>query len=390
MNYLLIEPKIKSLGPNIALSKWARYCLKRDIQFQYIRGCVRPNIVPQKVLLSLTFTFQKYTKLYEKTINYYSNMFPDAEFIVGGVFPTLYPKWFEKMEWTNDLLGKQIPIRVFKNKCDEIENITPLFNVDITSEDELYKRDKILLYSSRGCPNKCGYCAVPKLEGDMKSFKSIKDQIQTAKIELPGVKNIVLFDNNFTAHEYFDNIVDELRDSNLSVDIHGLHVDSFDDHKAKRFSELRFGSQSINSTAYLRFSYDKLKYENMIEKAVYLIKKYNIKAQMFLYCLYNYKDTPDDFWYRVESCQKIVDKYGKIIYLFPQRYIPFNPDKSDYIGKNWNKDLLTGFKRMYSLHRLNNFIPITKQRSIYKYIGSSKDEWLEKCYELNKKNYKFI
>jgi hypothetical protein len=35
---------------------------------------------------------------------------------------------------------------------------------------------------------------------------------------------VVLFDNNFLAHPYFDNIIDELVDFGLPVDIHGLHA----------------------------------------------------------------------------------------------------------------------------------------------------------------------
>jgi hypothetical protein len=27
------------------------------------------------------------------------NMFPNIQGIVGGVFPTLYPEWFKRLEW---------------------------------------------------------------------------------------------------------------------------------------------------------------------------------------------------------------------------------------------------------------------------------------------------
>ncbi len=75
--------------------------------------------------------------------------------------------------------------------------------------------------------NKCRYCAVPTLEGPMKSFKSIKHMLISAKQDMPEARSVVLYDNNFTEHEYFDNIVDELIDFGLPCDIHGLHVDSF-------------------------------------------------------------------------------------------------------------------------------------------------------------------
>ena len=74
----------------------------------------------------------------------------------------------------------------------------------------------------------------------MKCYKSIKHILDVAKIEMPNAKSIVLYDNNFTEHEYFDNIVDELIKYGLPIDIHGLHVDSFTEHHAKRFSELKW------------------------------------------------------------------------------------------------------------------------------------------------------
>ena len=77
---------------------------------------------------------------------------------------------------------------------------------------------------------------------------------------MPKAKSIVLYDNNFTEHKYFDQIVDELVESGLPCDIHGLHVDSFTRHHAKRFAELKWCAQGENGTPYLRFSFDKVKY----------------------------------------------------------------------------------------------------------------------------------
>ena len=141
-------------------------------------------------------------------------LFPNAKVTVGGVFPSLNPEWFQK--WNG-------AVTVHKGLCAEIENIAPKYDVNIQSEDENpYPRDKMVLYASRGCPNKCCYCAVPRLEGGLKPFKSIAGMLNAAN--MPYASSVVLFDNNFTAHPYFDTIVDELIDFGLPVDIHGLHV----------------------------------------------------------------------------------------------------------------------------------------------------------------------
>ncbi len=93
----------------------------------------------------------------------------------------------------------------------DIDELAPKYNVEIKFEgSNPYVRDKIVLYASRGCTNKCGYCAVPRLEGDMNSFKSIQHMLNAGKAEIKNPSAVVLYDNNFTEHQHFDDIVDEL------------------------------------------------------------------------------------------------------------------------------------------------------------------------------------
>ena len=367
MKYLIVEPKSKAIAPNIALMKWSRWSELNNIEYQYVRGRVEPKITPDAILISCIFTY--YSKVYEKTIDFYLNKFPEAKITVGGAFPSLNPKWFNK--WNG-------AVTVHKGLCDEIENLTPKFNVDIQSEDKNpYPRDKIVLYASRGCINKCRYCAVPKLEGGMRPFKSISGMLNGAN--MPYASSVVLFDNNFTAHPNFDNIIDELVDFGLPVDIHGLHVDSFTRHHAKRFAELKWCAQGKNGLPYLRFSFDKMKYANGIHKAFRYVIDEDVKANFFCYMLYNWMDTPDAFWQRIQISQKIVDDIGETIYLFPQRYEPLNAlERNQYIGKNWNSELVRGLSRMYT--QLHGFIPITRSRNVYEWIGHTKEEFMENAY----------
>jgi hypothetical protein len=317
MNYLLIEPKQKAIAPNIALMKWARWCEINGHQYQYIRGLVKPDMVPDRILISCIFIFD--AKLIENTIDILSNRFPGVPINVGGVFPSLYPKWFEKDKWSGDPWYGGTKVSVHSGMCDEIENLPPQYDLNIKGNE--YSLDKIVLYASRGCVNKCAYCAVPRLEGKMKSFKSIKHMLPKNKEDF---KSIVLYDNNFTEHEYFDNIVDELIEYGLPVDIHGLHVQSFTEHHAKRFAELKWVSQG-KGPAYLRFSFDKLKYADDIERVTELVKRYKIGAQMFCYMLYNFNDSPDDFLYRIYKTKEIVDRVGKTIFLFPTGVCSIQP-----------------------------------------------------------------
>jgi len=371
--YLLVEPAIHSRAYNIALMKYARFCEKYDIEYQYVRGKVKPTIVPDKILMSCVFTY--YSNKVRNTIEYYLKMFPKATMLIGGVFPTLCPDWFIKNN--KDRWNGRVSIKIGMDKT--IENEIPKWNVIVDDED-LYKTDNlrekakskynsIVMYSSRGCVNHCGYCAVPRLEGNMNSFKTIKPYLDTSKKELPNAKSVVLYDNNFTEHKYFDNIIDELKSNGLPVDIHGLHVDSFTQEKAYKMAELDYGSQGKKgSTAYLRFSFDKLKYRDNIRRALGYVKNADIKASFFCYVLYNFTDKPQDFWKRVVYTQEIVDEVGLGIWLFPQRYEPFAAlKKNQYLGKYWTKEQVDGLKRMVTF--IHGFMAVNKTHNLFNWIG---------------------
>ena len=387
MNYLLIEPKFRAAkAPNIALMKWARWCELNNYGYQYVRGKVKPDIKPDKMLMSCIFTF--YSKQYENTINYYRKLFPDIPLEIGGVFPSLNPKWFTD-RWSQVLNDGEREVSVYCGLHPALENIPPKYNVEIKFEGKrLYDRDKIVLYSSRGCTNNCGYCAVPRLEGDMKSFKSIQHALDAGRNEIPDAKSIVLYDNNFTEHEYFDNIVDELVKFGLPIDIHGLHVESFTEHHAKSLAGLKWTGQGKSGTPYLRFSFDKLEYAQDIERAAKLTAKHKIKANFFCYMLYNFTDSPNDFWRRVVKIDEIVNSVGRSIYLYPQRYEPLNSlEEKSYIGPKWTDEMLKGLKKLYS-DRLHSFIPITPTGNTYRWIGYSRKGFLEKLIALSKKKAK--
>jgi hypothetical protein len=382
MKYLIVEPRVKSKAPNIALLKWCRWCEQNNHEYIYVKGRIDINeydYIPDVILISMIFTY--YADIYEKTVDFYIKKYPNVKIRVGGVFPTLFPDWFDKQKWKgNSFFGTQDVIEVHQGMCCEIEDIPPKYNIDIMYEDEVAVHDSldtIVMYASRGCVNKCAYCAVPRLEGSMHSFKSIKDTLTLAKEEMPNARSVVLYDNNFTEHEYFDQIVDELVEFGLPVDIHGLHVDSFDKHKAEQFARLKWQAQSASGTSYLRFSFDKLKYADHIERALILVRDAKIKASFFCYMLFNFTDRPEDFWWRIQKTQEIVDRVGKTIFLFPQRYEPFKSLKrNSYIGKHWDENLVRGLVKLFTFYG-HGFIPITKSRNIYKWLGNSYEDFIK-------------
>lgn len=422
--YLIVEPLTKNIAPNIALLKWCRWCKINGHKYKFVKGhkeyeqeplldketgehlktkkgklryqkvfkrYVEPGITPDVILVSCIFSY--YAKNYEETISHYHKKYPNAEIIVGGMFPTINENWFkEKLPY----------VKVHKGMAPEIEKLVPVY-----SEDP--ENTHIVLYSSRGCVNKCGYCMVPKLEGYLDCMKSIKDVLKESlkewkiinrKRRSEGKKDIhptsvVLYDNNFTAHTHFDNIIDDLIEFGLPVDIHGLHVDKVTEHIARRFAELKWASQHEKGTAYMRFGFDFVGNRKHVKKAMEWIHKIEndkknpmkIRAGFFCYLLFNWNDTPHDFWRRIVYAQEIVDEYGRTIFLFPQRFEPLNAFKrneyiSEYISKKykgkyneWTPELVRGVVKMYTW--IHGFVSVTKSRNLFRWIGFSEDEFFD-------------
>jgi len=357
--------------------KYARYCEDMGYEYQYVRGCVDIRYNPDVILMSFTFTF--YHRIYEKTIDYYLLKCPNAKIIVGGVFPSIFPEWFDKEKWNGTATNTESFVNVHIGLDVKINDLVPKYNVDIVSEDKLYDRNYLPMYSSRGCINNCAYCVVPKIEGKIKCFKSISKYLEKAKIEMPDAEYISMYDNNFTAQWYIEDIVNELVEYGLPVDFNqGLY--------AKLFVKNVHLFEKLKYKHLIRFAYDREEDLEDIWKAYKTFTNSNVSADFFLYMLWNFKDSPEDIWNRFMECKKMIDEYGGTIFIYPMKYEPFSPyiKKNEYTGEKWNPKLKLGFQNMVTRNR--GFISLSTTDYVYRYIGNSSDEFKSKC--LDKGTYK--
>lgn len=85
----------------------------------------------------------------------------------------------------------------------EIEHIYPDYS--------LYNCKEAMGITTRGCPNKCSFCVVPKKEGDIKASADIHEFWH-------GQKELILLDNNILAHEHGLQQLEECIRLGISVD----------------------------------------------------------------------------------------------------------------------------------------------------------------------------
>lgn len=102
----------------------------------------------------------------------------------------------------NDLIIDELPLDY--SILEEIDYIYPAHNA-------------YFAYMTRGCVNKCRFCAVPKLEPQYCDYIGIKDKIEYTKQRFGEQKDLLLLDNNVLASKCYDKIIDEIVECNFGV-----------------------------------------------------------------------------------------------------------------------------------------------------------------------------
>jgi hypothetical protein len=93
----------------------------------------------------------------------------------------------------------------------------------------------------------------------------------------------------------------------------------------------------------LRIAFDDIRYKDQYIEAVKMAAEYGI-LNLSNYILYNYNDTPKDFYERLKINVYLNEKLGTKIFSFPMKYIPVKNKSRRYVGTNWNPRFLRGIQ----------------------------------------------
>lgn len=151
--------------------------------------------------------------------------------------------------------------------------------------------DYAIGYITRGCPNKCRWCIVPKKEGSIKPYRTWEQLVR------PDTDKLVLMDNNILACEYGIGQLESLIGSGYRIDLNqGMDARLVNERVAEIFSRLRW-------IKYIRFSCDQKPQIEPVCHTIELLERYGVKPyKIFIYLLV----TPDlkDASERVEALKK--------------------------------------------------------------------------------------
>jgi len=301
---LLVEPDYYTRYPPLGLLKLGQYERLRGNEIEFVRGCVETH-EPSQIYVTSLFTYS--WRAVHEAVRYYKQRYPEARVTLGGIYASLLP------EHARESGADDIHVGLFP----EAEDLMPAW-------DLIPEWDGSIMFASRGCVRKCGFCSVPKLEGRPQAFKyGIRDLIW------PGHSRVILWDNNILGNANWRAIFDELAEIGLEVDFNqGLDARLITDEVAQKLSRLRFYN--------VRIAYDYKGVGPYVKKALERLQAVGIpRRRVVVYTLYNYIDDPENFKTRVEE----ILTWGAVSY--PMRFEPLTSlTKNAYVSPRWTAEEL--------------------------------------------------
>ena len=233
--------------------------------------------------------------------------------IVGGISATLLSDLFKKEG-----------VEVHKGLLSEAEKFSPNYN--LLEEKPKYS----IAHTSRGCLRACGFCMVHKLEPKFMNRPNWERDIN------PATDKVLFYDNNWLAKNLTDLKQDITKLWKLKKTGRIKQIDFNQGLDARLMTEEIADLLKGLPIFPIRFAFDNMQEDGHYQRAVRMMAKRGFHGFM-TYVLYNYKDTPEDFYYRLKESVLISADLRIAVDSFPMRYQPILEidEKRKYVGRYW-------------------------------------------------------
>jgi hypothetical protein len=347
---LLVEPNYRSKFPPLGLMKIATYHKAKGDSVTFVRGydADQRSRHWDRVYVSSLFTWELPRTV--KTIRYYSKSVNNPkDIVVGGIGATLMPDYVRKLVDCTVVTGLLDKRGMLDKRSPILECEVPDYKIIDSMAYNYIPTDAFFLKATKGCVHTCKFCAVPKLEPEYRGYEDLPNQVKRAVQQHGDRQHLVLLDNNVLAHPDFDRIINQIRDIGFSyggtrnnrrrnVDFNQGIDARIIAHNSK-FSPLL---HSINLSP-VRLAFDTMRVEKDYRKAVQTMAQVGFR-EFTNYMLYNFTDTPEDFYRRLHINLELSKHHNIIITGFPMRYVPINDVSRQYVSPNWKWRYLRGIR----------------------------------------------
>jgi len=373
-NILLVEPGYKNKYPPLGLMKIAQYHGEngKGDNVVFIKG-KDPKAFSKawdRVYITTLFSFE-----WDKTAEII-NFIVDAvggdttKVFVGGISASLMPdayrnepSWFGLRVITGLLNTSPALALGLKKEFNDfyyedinskpIEDHIPDYSILNQISYKYPVHDAYFAYASRGCIRKCSFCGVPKLEGGLYDTPSLSSIVNGIKEIYGPKKDLILMDNNVVASPRFKEIMAEIRDlgfqrgAKLERGINKIkrRVDFNQGVDARILAKDPIFLRELSSACIdpLRIAFDHWGLKEPYEKSIRYAHEFGLH-QLSNYMLYNFHDTPEDLYNRLELNIRLNEELGIRIFSFPMRFQPTDKKERNHIGEKWTKYQLRSFQ----------------------------------------------
>ena len=229
---------------------------------------------------------------------------------------------------------------------DEIDRLQPDYSIypNIPS-------DTAYGFLTRGCPNKCPWCVVPRKEGKIRPYMDCDE------IAIEGRTKLVLMDNNIlAAGDYAKQQMRKIIERGYRIDFNqAIDARLVTDEFAEMLANIKWIDRRI------RFGCDTHAQIAECERAIALINSYGYHGEYFLYTMIggksDFKESYERTHYWWLRNQEQREKHLPNIYIHPQPYR--DPTTTSYTIPQWQKDMgHWGMKhQIFQLSEFKEFSP---------------------------------
>jgi len=319
-----VDGSPKSTLYPLPLLKLGAWCRDRGDDCRLFRGKLPAAGKYDEIWITTRFTYD---------IPYAAGMVREAKkrtdrVWVGGIAASLLPEHFEREE-----------VEVHKGLLPEAEHFAPDYS--LLGEVPKYS----ISHTSRGCVRKCKFCMVTRLEPEFTHRPDWERDLH------PAARKVLFYDNNWLAKQMADleSDVSKLRALVAAGRINeidfnqGLDCRLMTEEKANMLSGLPIKP--------IRFAFDGMQEDGHYQRAVEMMAARGFRDFM-AYVLYNFMDTPRDFYYRLRESVRLTQELTVDAKSFPMRYQPIlEADVGrQFIGKHWTLAKLRAFMGLRAVH----------------------------------------
>ena len=298
-----------TIYPNLALGKIARYWHNRGGQIEWATPMKHYDII----YMSKVFNFT-----------------PDDTFIYQA----------------DKIIKGGTGYDIHSTLPDEIDRLQPLYDIYPN-----VPKDTAYGFLTRGCPNKCRWCVVPKKEGLIRPYMDVDE------IAIEGRRKLVLMDNNIlAAGDYCLQQLRKIIERGYRVDFNqALDARLVTDEIAQLLAKVKWLDNNR-----IRFGCDTHAQIEECERAMAMINKYGFTGQYFLYTMLtsDFRECYERityWWHRTQETRAAHE--GRYVYPHAQPYR--DPNNPRHIIPQWQKDMAgwVNKKAHFVAHSFEEFEP---------------------------------